>query len=363
MKTIDQAGTCERVASELGPRVSIYAPGGLLSRIHALLPEAERQLKLQNCHPDTIRDLLAPLRRGGFEPGLRPHRTQGFAVFLAQGFYRLYAVAFPVPQLVEVAEHFFLAPLFRVSQADQPFILLSLAPEGVRLFEGASGTVEELHGAAFPAPPDASSAAAERSGVSFRERVARWFGYHGGDGDNPPMAEWFQRIDEVLRTRFAAGSDAVVLVGSRDLCGLFRRVSRYPHLLDGEVHDSPDNMAAEDLWLCGWKIASSYHQVTRQRIADEYLRLWHTPRASNDLRDIEAAARQGRIHTLFLGVRPLDEVPPSFRRRQCRPEFFLEARDALELAALDTFMTGGTVYAVPPEQVPGRSAAAAVFRY
>jgi hypothetical protein len=33
------------------------------------------------------------------------------------------------------------------------------------------------------------------------------------------------------------------------------------------------------------------------------------------------------------------------------------------LAALNTFLTGGNVYSVPPDQAPGKALAAAVFRY
>jgi hypothetical protein len=37
--------------------------------------------------------------------------------------------------------------------------------------------------------------------------------------------------------------------------------------------------------------------------------------------------------------------------------------DLLDLAALQTFSTGGTVYAVTPEQMPDKAQVAAIFRY
>jgi hypothetical protein len=38
-------------------------------------------------------------------------------------------------------------------------------------------------------------------------------------------------------------------------------------------------------------------------------------------------------------------------------------QDLLNVAAMETFVAGGTVYAVPPDEVPGRGSVAAVFRY
>ena len=37
--------------------------------------------------------------------------------------------------------------------------------------------------------------------------------------------------------------------------------------------------------------------------------------------------------------------------------------DLLDLAAIQTILNGGTVYVVEPEQVPGQTLLAAVFRY
>jgi hypothetical protein len=37
--------------------------------------------------------------------------------------------------------------------------------------------------------------------------------------------------------------------------------------------------------------------------------------------------------------------------------------DLLDLAALQTFSTGGTVYAVTPEQMPDKAQVAAIFHY
>ncbi len=40
-----------------------------------------------------------------------------------------------------------------------------------------------------------------------------------------------------------------------------------------------------------------------------------------------------------------------------------EAEDLLDCAALQTFLNSGTVYAVPPDQVPAPAPLAAILRY
>jgi hypothetical protein len=108
-----------------------------------------------------------------------------------------------------------------------------------------------------------------------------------------------------------------------------------------------------------------YFSRARRKAVDRYYQFWHTLRASNSIRTIVSAARRGTVDVLFLAEDLLqtnpddavsgDAVVPS--RSSTREE------DLLNLAAIDTFLGGGTVYSMPADQVPGRRSAAAVFDY
>jgi hypothetical protein len=337
-------------------------------RLRALIEEAEKKLENQGCLPDTIRDLVAPLYELSDPSGGGRHPTDGLALFRAPGVFRYHAVPFAVPEVVTVADRFYLAPLLRVSGSRQSFYLLTFGQSGASLLQATTGGVLEIRDVPFPASPLAPGDERElrRNGHhdrSVRGRFALFNRKHTRDHRKQALLGWFRGIDDVLRSKLEPSCPPVVLVAVQYLCPMFRHISRYRNLVEGEIHGSPDGFAPDELWQRGWEVAATYFQAAQQGIADEYLRLWHTPRASNDIRDIEAAARQGRIQTLFVGVRSPEDMRPVAKNGSGQSEPHAETRDLLELATLNTFMMGGTVYAVPPEQVPGRASAAAVFRY
>jgi len=112
-------------------------------------------------------------------------------------------------------------------------------------------------------------------------------------------------------------------------------------------------------------IAMAHFSKTQKEVSDHYLALWHTQRASNRLSDILPAALQGRVVSLLVAAGAyawghLNATTNEATVSRTRAE---GDDDLLNLAAIHTYMTGGTVYAVPPSQVPGGGDVAAVFRY
>src|SRR5690606_19751818 len=87
--------------------------------------------------------------------------------------------------------------------------------------------------------------------------------------------------------------------------------------------------------------------------------------ASADLETIVPGAHYGRVETLFVDVgrkqwgvfdHNTNEV-----RRLNRPG--PNAEDLYDLAAVQTYLNGGNVYAVTADKMPGPEPIAAVFRY
>jgi hypothetical protein len=83
------------------------------------------------------------------------------------------------------------------------------------------------------------------------------------------------------------------------------------------------------------------------------------------LEEILPAARQGRIESLFVavGVQMWGSFNPSTDETTVVDQPAAESQDLLNLAAASTYFARGSVYALPPDQVPGCGPLAAVFRY
>jgi hypothetical protein len=355
--------------SSARPCISVYFPHQCNEaaapdprRLRELLREVEQKLALQEYEPAVICELMGPLYDVCESPDFWQLHRAGLALFRNPGFFGYHAVTFPIPEIATVGDHFHLAPVFSTFEHEQKFYLLALSLTGAKLWEAQSSAVAEIRDASFPQSPVAPAEDMEgrrlaRSGSGHSVLHLR----SSHESGKQALVAWCRRVDEALRTRFAGCSPPVVLVAVQYLCPMFRHVSRYPNLLEEEIHGSPEGFAPDELWQRGSHIVSTATRAVRQSISDEYLRLWHTPRASNDLRDIEVAARHGRVQTLFIAIQTEPEPIAAGGSPDCDARG--ETRCDLEIAALNTFLTGGTIYAVPPEEVPGRSAAAAVFRY
>jgi hypothetical protein len=88
-------------------------------------------------------------------------------------------------------------------------------------------------------------------------------------------------------------------------------------------------------------------------------------RASNDLERVVPAAHWGRVESLFVaaGVQWWGSFDPDANVVQLCTERTHGDEDLLDFAAVHTFLNDGDVYRVEPEEVPGGSAVAAMFRY
>jgi hypothetical protein len=83
------------------------------------------------------------------------------------------------------------------------------------------------------------------------------------------------------------------------------------------------------------------------------------------LEKVVPAARLGRVEELFVAVGRqrwgrFDEVT---QRVKVRNEPHAGDQDLLDLAAVQTVLHGGSVYAVDPDRVPGGRSVAAVMRF
>jgi len=83
------------------------------------------------------------------------------------------------------------------------------------------------------------------------------------------------------------------------------------------------------------------------------------------VREAVLAAHHGRVDVLFvaLGVQMWGNFDPSTNTVHVHQDSEPGDEDLLDLAAVQSILNGGTVYAVELEQVPEHAPLAAVFRY
>jgi hypothetical protein len=261
--------------------------------------------------------------------------------------------------------------------SDARFYLLAMSKNQVRLFQGSRFSLSELD---LQGAPQSLAEAFQHdlyqeqlqfhTGAAARggKRDARFFGTGDADTDEKELiSRFFRQLDEGLRQAVGDERAPLVLAGVDYLLPIYHKASSYPVLMDAGVTGNPDDLTPEDLHKRAWGIVGPYFRTEEQKAIARYHELAgsRNPLASNKVREVVPASVHGRVDTLFVavGVQRWGDVSEDTGEvvLHDRPE--PDDHDVLDFAAIHTLLKGGTVYAVPPHEVPGHASLAAVFRY
>ena len=116
-----------------------------------------------------------------------------------------------------------------------------------------------------------------------------------------------------------------------------------------------------------WSIVEPHFRQETEKIMAAYQQLADTDKASDNVEEIVAAAFNGRIDRLVLAIDT--QVWGTFNRDTGAVEYYQEGQrkedhlPLLDFAAMQTLQNGGTVFALSQDEMPTKSAIAAVFRY
>jgi hypothetical protein len=187
----------------------------------------------------------------------------------------------------------------------------------------------------------------------------------GTDDSKDRILRYFREVDKGVKEMLPGDRIPLILAGVDYLLPIYREANTYPHLVGGGVEGNPDGLRPEELHARAFDLLDPVVSGPRVQAMNKYARLAGTGMASNQLDQVLTAAEHGRVDTLFvaLGQRrwgrfdPLQNTVEEHESEQPGDE------DLLDLSALLAVRNSGVVYAVPPEEVPGGSVIAAIFRY
>lgn len=346
-------------------------------RYKNLLREAERQLGERDLAKSDLEELMAPLRRLVEDHEFWQHQGEGLAVFRAAGFFAEHRLPHRFPELCVVNERFYLKPLFNLLRGDGRFYVLGLSLHRVRLFEASRYSIHEID-----LGPEVPQSLAEAVGEELEEQHlqyhtgnpgARGAGapiYHGqGGGEDDQKKEigrFFHRVAQALPGYLEDREAPLVLAAVDYLQPIYREASSHPHLLPEGVPGNPDNARAEDLHARAWELVEPIFAARCDQEAERFQELAGKGRGSSRLDEVLPAAFDGRVETLFVarGDRRWGRFDPTARRVQLHDGQQTGSDDLLDLAAVRTFLAGGTVYSLEAERFPVTGQpVAAIYRY
>ncbi|WP_213996559.1 hypothetical protein [Arsukibacterium sp.] len=329
--------------------------------------------KLQQQYPDADKaSLMHGFAKLQDDQEFWQHPQNGLAVFAADDFFKVLKLEQPVAERTFVCDHPYISPLIRLTQTTENYQVLCLSRDSIRLFAGNRDTINEvsLH-------PDVP--ATKEQALGHELTPSDQTGYHQGfgatsdrgdpyaheSGGNDKQEEididrqrYFRAVDKAITEHYSQPSALpLILAALPENQGFFREVSHNPNLLaDGVTVDLSDLDTSKLREQCWQLMAASYDQKVDD-LLQQYGQSENQGQASNKLADIEQAAKIGRIATLLVGkdrlaVAKVDKYDASN-----------EYPDLLEELVLKVVQHGGDVMVIPPERLPGKSKAAAIYRF
>ncbi|MBN1562667.1 MAG: hypothetical protein JXA10_02430 [Anaerolineae bacterium] len=339
-------------------------------RLKNLLRKAEERLaKLQMRAPD-IETMLRPAANLLDDPDHWRGASDGLAVFIAPDAFHSYRLPVAFDELVVAERGFHIKPLLPVLSNDGRFYVLALSQDQVRLLEGTRHSVNEIEVASVPGSLVEALQYDREGRVQMRAASGGQGAVYQGAGEEEAKQEilrYFQMVDRGLHDVLAEEKVPLVLAGVDYLLPIYHEANTYNHLLAKGITGNPESLSAKDLHKRAWGIVEPHFAQAQAEQRDLYFELAgrEDERASNVLKTTVRAAVEGRVATLFVasGVQKWGVYRAHSHKVHVHPTQQPGDQDLLDVAAAQTFASGGLVFAVAPDQVPGDEEHAAIFRY
>jgi Bacterial archaeo-eukaryotic release factor family 7 len=366
-----------------GPCVSVFMPTHRTGpetqqdriRFKNLLKQAEERLTHNGLRGPNAKELLEPAQVLVQDSLFWSHQSDGLAAFFSAEGFRQYSLPFNFDELVVVADRFHLKPMLPILSGDGRFYVLALSQNQVRLLQGTRYSVDDLDLDGIPRSLEAALR------LDTPEKLIQWhtsmrggtgkrsstFHGHGGAPDDlkENLLQYLRKVDKGLHDLIGNDQAPLILAAVDYLFPIYKEANTYAHLLEQGIPGNPEGLSAQQLHAQAWNIIEPHFQQAQQDAVSQYNRMAGTGRSSKDLEVIVREAYHGRVDVLFVatGVQRWGSFDLDANAVHWHDKAEPSDMDLLDFAAIQTFLNGGTVYAVEPENVPDDRHLAAIFRY
>ena len=368
-----------------GPCVSIYMPTHRAGmdveqdpiRLSNLGRDVERALISQGMRSAEARQFLDPIRELERDSFFWRRQGDGLALFLSPEFFRSYRLPIRFEELQVVGDRFHVKPLFPVMSDDGRFLVLALSQDQVRLLECTRHGVREMELEGVPKNMDEALRFDDPEAQTRFHTITAAPNptgrgspmYHGQvvgiDDTKLNLWRYMLRINDGLHGYLQKENAPLVIAGVDYLLPIFKDANSYGHLFDAGITGNPERMSAQELRDEGWALVQPYFHRAQEEARGKFGELTGTGLTSDDIVEIVPAAYNGRVETLFVprsGVK-WGAFDPATNTATVHEEARQGDDDLFDIAAVQTFLHRGMVYAVSAEEVPGRGEIAATLRY
>lgn len=365
--------------------VSLYMPTHRLGReqqqdpvrLKNLLAEAETKLLANGIRRPEVQKLMSPAEQLLWDRDFWQHQGDGLAIFLSNDFSRIYRLPAAFEELLVIGNGFHIKPLLPLLGRGEKFHILALSLNNVRLFETTRDSIHEvpldfptsMEEALWTDDPEKflNLHSGSNSQNEGRGGAAVFHGHDPADEDKTNILRFFQSVNQGLETVIEDKSIPMILAGVDYLLPIYREASTYRNTLEDSIIGSPDRTNLKELHATGWTIARPLFEESQKKAYEKFEQLsgQQSNLATTDLSKAVKAATFGQVETLFvpLGTQIWGRYDAEQNNVTMASEPGAFTEDLLDLAATQTILNSGQVFAVPREQLPCDCDVAVILRY
>lgn len=300
------------------------------------------------------------------------HTTEGLAVFCSPAGVQYFHLPVECEERASAGDRYDITPLLALTSCDRPYYLLALAVRNPVLYTGDMYGIERVD-IELPESPEEALNIDETHAHSKTDRAK---GYPGakahGQGDSHQAGQeeqlkFFRIVDEKIRSSNLVDENApFLLAGGDDEVSGYRESSQIRHLLEASLSGNYTETPAHEIHAKAWPLVIE-ELCDKERAAEieKVNSLLGTGKASLEAEDIAAAAKEGRVDTLLVGMLAATRDTVRDNEEPVTKLVFSDSyeEDGVGACGRAVFDQGGKVVGVLQDAMPNGASEAAVYRY
>ena len=354
-------------------------------RFKNLIKQARTELKELGHSDSELDELLAPAHRQLENSTYWHDQSDGLAMFLTENGVRFYRLPLHFEELVVTGNRFHLKPLFPIIASNNRFYLLTLSQNKVRLFQGTHYSISEVETHEIPKSMlDALAYEEEEESLQHHTTGGEAGGEAAGDPEGiihgqgvasedkrrpkDKLVRFFRDIDQGVQQTLEDENTPLLLAGVEYYLPFYREVNSYTHLVEDQiVAGNPDGLSPKELQQKAWELMEPLFLEEQENALDAFRQLRGNGEklASDELTEIVPASFFSRIDTAFVPIEKhlWGNYDSESNTVEVHGDHEVGDEDLLDFVAVFTYLNGGTVHALRPENMPTDKPLAATFRY
>jgi len=357
--------------------VSIYLPTARTGdelrqapiRLKTHIASIETRLDDRGIRGPEARRFTAPLRELIDDELFWQEQSRGIALFLSSEGLRCVRLRSSPTAGLWMGHRFFILPLLAAEERTDPYRVLAVSANSVKLYAGTRDGLQEISVDALPHNlTDALNLGQPTALVQVMTTpVGTTFHGQGGEVDRRKgeLHDYFRIIDRALHSHLANSREPLLFAGVGYLFPIYREVNTYPQLLETPIAGNSEHWDVAELHRRAEAILEPCRRRELEHDVAQFERLVGAQRTADLLTDVLTAAHEGAVESLFVasGRSVWGRYEADIGRLEMTYPGDPSGDDLLDLAACQTLKHRGRVHLLPAAEVPHGVIAAALLRY